>query len=331
MLYQPTSSTLLSVGSPTKDEDPSVIRARDGRMFIAWFSDRGKNPDIYITCTSDGKKWHFPVRVTTDKGGDFCPSLYQDPQGVFHLAWFRWTKPFLGNIYYNSSPDGLTWDPSREQQVTHALKVDDWVPTLTQAPDGTLLIYFVSHKRDSQAAGSQIYIAFKRPEAPQWNPVIPAAALRSPDENNHLPFAAYTGKAISLVWVRYDTKQPLPWLTKKSDIYCASSTDGIAWGPPVKVIGDAGNIVNTFPTLHAAHDSNWRLTWVSTRRKPSTVLEAPFDTENLEASATPTELSAIREGYSHHFAATPTPGVYLAAWVQGKEGKQDVYYRFLAK
>ena len=87
------------------------------------------------------------MRVTTDAGGDFNPSLMQDEQGIFHLAWFRWTAPFRGHILSNSSPDGLTWDPRKEVPVTTTDGVDDWVPTLTQAADGTLLIEALTNQR----------------------------------------------------------------------------------------------------------------------------------------------------------------------------------------
>jgi len=36
-------------------------------------------------------------------------------------------------------------------------------------------------------------------------------------------------------------------------------------------------------------------------------------------------------GYSHRVVATPAPGVYLAVWVQGPEGEQDIYYRFFER
>ncbi|HET9887781.1 MAG TPA: hypothetical protein VFR10_09720, partial [bacterium] len=39
--FEPTEPALLSTGSPTKDEDPSVLRAKDGTLFVTWFSDRG--------------------------------------------------------------------------------------------------------------------------------------------------------------------------------------------------------------------------------------------------------------------------------------------------
>src|SRR5215510_15819314 len=62
---EPTGATLLSVNSPTKDEDPNVLTARDGTIFVTWFSDRGDNPDIYLTSTNDGINWRPTIRVTT--------------------------------------------------------------------------------------------------------------------------------------------------------------------------------------------------------------------------------------------------------------------------
>src|SRR5512134_561046 len=63
--FRPGLPRLLSAGSPSKDEDPSVLRAADGTIFVAWFSERSGNPDIWITSTRDGVEWTDPVRVTT--------------------------------------------------------------------------------------------------------------------------------------------------------------------------------------------------------------------------------------------------------------------------
>ena len=76
--FRPTDPILLSTGSPTKDEDPSVVRAADGKILVAWFSDRGGNPDIDLTSTEGGTDWTDPVRVTADPGGDFNPHLIQE-------------------------------------------------------------------------------------------------------------------------------------------------------------------------------------------------------------------------------------------------------------
>jgi len=326
--FEPTAPALLSTGSPTKDEDPSVLRAQDGALFVTWFSDRGGNPDIYLTSTRNGTEWTSPVRVTTDAGGDFYGNLLQDSEGVFHLTWFRWYALFRGHIWYNRSVDGLNWDPGAEVQVTTVPDVDDWVPVLAEAPDGTLLIYFVSEARDVSNPTSEIYVSWKGPADPVWNSAIPAAGINSPTEHDHLPYAARMDGSMSLVWVRHDTSEPLPWLNPKSDLYAATSTDGLTWSAPMKVTNDSGEIVHLFPALFSSLDGDWSLLWLSTRSGAPRVYQLPVASLDQYPGAI-TEVGALPEGYSHRVTETPTPGIYLGVWVQGPEGMQDIYFRFL--
>ncbi len=323
--------TLLSTDSPTKDEDPSVILARDGKLYVAWFSDRGGNADIYIASTQDGAEWSAPVRVTTNSGGDFAPSLYQDGEGTFHLVWFRWeNRPFNGHIWYNSSPDGRTWDAGNEEQVTRAWDVDDWVPTLTQAADGTLLVYFVSEKRGETNPTNDIYLATKPPNQTDWMPVMPVPDINSASEHDHLPFAARTGDVITLLWVRYDTSEPLPWLNKKSDVFMSTSLDGFDWSAPVQITREEGNVVNLFPALYESHAGEWFILWLSTRLGAPRLFELPLGNASPYPE-TIIENTWLGAGYSHRIAATTDAGIYLGAWVQGEEGEQDVYYRVFEK
>lgn len=326
--FAPTEPRLLSTGSPTKDEDPSVLRARDGTMFVAWFSDRGGNSDIYLTSTANGTDWSAPVRVTTHPGGDFNPHLIQDDTGTFHLVWFRWEALFRGNIRYNSSRDGRTWDPGAEVAVTTDPGVDDWVPTIARLADGTLRVYFVSTLRDASNRTSEVYVASRAPSATPFGPATKAAGLNSPSEHDHLPFAARTGSEVSLVWVRHDTTEPLPWLNHKSDLMYSTSADGLAWRPPARITDDARDVVNLFPMMFAGLDDRWSALWLSTRTGSPRVFELPLASVGAAGG---TENAALPAGYSHKVAATPTPGVYLAAWVQGPEGSQDVYYRFFRR
>jgi hypothetical protein len=326
---QPTDPTLLSRGSPTKDEDPSVLRAADGTLFVAWFSDRGGNPDIYLTSTRDGADWEDPVRVTTHPGGDFNPHLLQDEAGVFHLTWFRWTAPFNGNIWYNSSPDGISWDPANEVQVTRAFDVDDWVPTIARASDGTLLVYFVSATR-SAGGTSDIYVSVRRSSAADWEALAALPGINSATEHDHLPFAARIGGAIRLVWVRYDTTEALPWLNPESDLFTAASTDGLAWSAPSRLTDEPGAVVNLFPKLYADEDGTWSYLWLSTREGGA----RPFEREVATTAPYPQgvrERGELPDGYSHRIVATAKPGVYLGVWVQGPEGSRDIYYRFFER
>ena len=64
-LFVPGPALLLSDSSPGKDEDPFILRTRDGRLHVAWFSERSGNGDIYLRSTSDGQRFDTPVQVTS--------------------------------------------------------------------------------------------------------------------------------------------------------------------------------------------------------------------------------------------------------------------------
>ncbi len=319
---------LLSTASPTKDEDPSVIRARDGSLFVVWFSDRRGNPDIYISRTVDDDNWTFPVRVTTSVHGDFYPNLIQDDQGTFHLVWFRWEALNRGHIWYNSSADGVTWNPANEVQVTQDAGVDDWVPSLVRMADGALLVYFVSEKRDAAGRTKDLYVAVRPGASTTWQPAVPLTALNNPTEHEHLPSAAWTGSEVTLVFVRHDTTNALPWMqpTPKSDLWYATSPDGLTWGAPTRITNEAGPIVNLFPALYADQAGVWTLIWLSTRLGSPKVFETPVSALGTYPVGV-VENQHLPDGYSHRIAPTRTAR-YVGVWVRGPEGAQDIYYRY---
>ena len=326
--FAPGAPALLSTASPGKDEDPSVILARDGSLVVAWFSDRGGNPDLYVTRTHDGVHWESVVRVTNDPGGDFYPNLFQDDLGVFHLVWFRWYALERGHIVHNQSTDAMSWSAAGEDSVTTTPDVDDWVPCVTGAAD-SLLVFFVSALRDGANPTSDIYMTVRHPGATGWDAAARVPGINSASEHDHLPVAARTAtNQFTLVWVRHDTSQPAPWLDPPpvSHLYYAQSPDGSLWSAPQAITNDAGAVVNVFPGLYRRGGGEWRIAWLSTRSGAASVWELPL----AGASAYPAGVIAnpsLPPGYSHRISPTPAPGAYLAAWVQGPEGAQDIYYR----
>lgn len=327
VVFKATAPTLLSTGSPTKDEDPSVIRAHDGSMVVAWFSDRDGSGDIYITRTQDGVTWAPAVRVTTSIDGDFYPQLYQDAQGTFHLVWFRWYALNRGHILHNTSANALTWDPGLEDTVTTDAGVDDWVPSVTGAGD-SLLVFFVSDERDAINPTSEIYVTSRRGQG-AWTSPVPVPGINSATEHDHLPFAARVGAGYTLVWVRHDTSQPAPWLNPPptSHLYVSTKPDGSPWLAAAAITNDAGPVVNVFPEIYRRQNGAWTIAWLSTRLGPAKVFELPLANVNMYPTGI-RENASLPPGYSHRIAPTPTPGVYLGAWVQGPEGSQEIYYRF---
>jgi hypothetical protein len=216
---------------------------------------------------------------------------------------------------------------SAEESVTTTFLVDDWVPTIAQAPNGTLLVYFVSIKRDPANPTNQIYVTTKRPGQTAWDPVVLAAGINSATEHDHLPFIARTGNELSLVWVRYDTRDANFINNPKSDLYLSTSADGLSWSAPLKVTTDPVG-QNLFPQIYQRYDGTWSLLWLSTRTGSPLLYEIPL----AGASRFPTgvvENTLLPPGYSHRMTRTATPNEYLAAWVQGPDGSQDIYYRFI--
>lgn len=324
------NAQLLSVGSPTKDEDPSILLAQDGTIFVTWFSDRGGNNDVYITSTKNGRDWTTPVRVTTHTGGDFYPNLVQDDAGLFHLTWFRWTALEVGNIIYNTSADGLTWNTANERQATTAFNVDDWVPSIAVRPDGTVLIYFVSKKRSiTGTQQNDLYLARKQPGAANFDAVVGALGINSPSQHEHLPFIARTGSIYTLVWVRTSLAQEIPWLSPDSDLFYATSVDGITWTVATPLTGELGDIVNIFPQLYRTRDEAWRLLWLSTRTGTPAAFEIPVASLGNYPTGV-VSIPSLPAGYSHRIAPTPVGGRYIGVWVQGAVGSEEVYYRIFA-
>jgi hypothetical protein len=326
-----SAARLLSTGSPTKDEDPSVLRAADGSMFVAWFSDRDDGAgDIYLVRTPRERNWSAATRVTVDPGGDFYPSLIQDAAGTFHLTWFRWYALERGHILHSTSSDGLTWNVANEESVTTDPDVDDWLPTPAFASDGTLFVYFVSDLRDAVNPTSEIYVVSKGPSDTDWSAPVAAAGLNSATEHDQLPFVARTGSGFTMVWVRHDTSEPKPWLNPKSQLYHSTSSDGLSWSTPRQVTNDAGNVVHLFPSIVTTISGEQSVLWLSNRAgaaRPYQLLVANVD----QYPSTVAEVTRLSDGYSHRVAETSTAGVFLGVWVQGPEGEQEIYYRFFER
>ena len=325
--YSATTSAPLSTGSPTKDEDPTVLMAKDGSIVVAWFSDRGGNNDIYITRTTKGTDWATPVRVTTSADGDFYPNLVQDSNGVFHLTWFRWYALNRGHIWYNQTIDPLMWNTADEVQVTTTADVDDWVPSIAATPD-KLYTFFVSEVRNATNPTNEIYFSTSPLDSVAWGDAQPFPH-NNPFQHDHLPYAAWTGSQLDVVWVRHDTSQPSPWLDPppKSEICYAYTMDGVAWSFEYVVTPDAGPVVHIFPQLYRRSGGDWRILWTTTRGGAPQLVELPL----LEYYTYPSGVvgnAKLPAGYSHRVTRTPIDGLYLGAWVQGPDGAQDIYYRF---
>lgn len=325
-----TTPSLISTDNAGKDEDPSLL-ATPGKLFIAWFSERSQQQHLFVRSSTDnGKTWGPTNRITTVETGHFYPSLFLDSKGALHAVWFRWVQLFVGQIRHATSTDGVTW--TLPEPVTVQFLVDDWVPSITEAKDGTLLVYFVSQKRDLALGLNQIYLAAKAPGAAQWTTPVAVPGVNGGAKSNHLPYATRIGDEVALVWVRNDPPSLTPWLAPvpKSDVFFATSPDGKSFSNASQVTKEGAGIANVFPYLYQRHDNSWWLVWQSTRRGGAKVFEiAVAGLSNYPTGVV--EDAWMPSGYSHKIVRTTTPNEYLAAWVQGIDPTQDIYAMTLTR
>jgi hypothetical protein len=321
----------LTTASPAEDEDPTLLRAADGRFVLVHFANRGANADLFVTSSADGQIWDPEVRITTDADPDFAPSAIQDASGRYHVAWFHQgpAPGYFRNIRTTSTLDLATWNPADEVDVTpFGVLSDDWVPTLAERPDGDLMIVFASIYRDGVPGGPHDLYATTSSDGAAWSAPSALAAINDPAEHDHLPFLARTDQGMVLTWVRHDDTEATPWLNPSSDVMVATSTDGDAWTAPVNVShDDAAGALDVFPTAYRRHDGSWSLAWVTTALSPSgSVIDIPLAAvANYPTGAVELPLP----GYSPRIVAAEGCQ-YLGVWVAGPVGTQDIYTRLFA-
>jgi hypothetical protein len=70
--------------------------------------------------------------------------------------------------------------------------------------------------------------------------------------------------------------------------------------------------------------------WLSTRSGDPLLYEVPV-TSAGEYPAGVSRIADVGPGYSHRIVRTGSADVYLAVWVSGPEGSQDIAYRFFER
>lgn len=341
------AASVLSPGNASgQDEDPSIVRARDGSLYVAWYSNRNglqtdgrEDKEIFLMRSGDGATWTDPpIQLTRDPAFAFYPSLAQDAAGAFHLAWWRVipTGPGTDNrILYKSSPDGVTWDADQGLEI--ASGPGDWLPALVaDRAGGRLLVYFSAVARDRNGAVNlgerilRLHVAI-RDAAGAWAAPAPLQGVNEDATHNTYPHVLQrAGGSFVMTWTRYDAAQPndvLQVIQEPSTVTMLStSADGVAWTPPV-AMSEAGAAIDVFPSLFADPADRPFVLWTTT------AFGAPVTAELAAGASYPGGVVQRPEisGYTARLLATPTPGIFWSVWVEGPAGTQKVRHRFLAR
>jgi len=321
---------MLPLGTESgEDDDPAIVRARDGSFHLAWLSNRTGNPEIFAARSLDGLNWGEPVRVTKHDFQDWYPSLLQGPDGTFHLVWMRVTPPpdNFQHIWYNRSVDGITWDPSAEVQVTTGA-VNDFAPNLAQDAEGNLLVFFSGAVR-SKIGTSDLFVARSLDQGVSWETPGALSTLSTPTDMEVFPWVERRDDgSLMIVFSRHDSTDGANYFHSSTELFFARSTDGLAWDPPTAITSDKA--VDTLPSFYVDHaGGRWTLIWVSTARSDppkAKVVEIDVDKLGQYPDCVTNWTDRIgAAGWSPRVVATGTPGLYLMFSVTRVKGKPKLH------
>jgi hypothetical protein len=139
------------------DKGPSIMQAKDGKIWVVWASDRTGNFDLFYK-TYDGSVWSDAAQLTYSSDSDASPSILQTVDEIIWVFWSSYpttTGTATGDIYYKYSIDnGATWS-DRVQFTTD--KYEDVWPAITQAHDIKIWVVWTSNRGDQPDGNWDVY------------------------------------------------------------------------------------------------------------------------------------------------------------------------------
>jgi hypothetical protein len=253
----PGGALVLSPANPAaspKDEDPCIIMNQFGHFYVAWLSNRDGNDEIYVMRSSDGEFWSSPNRVTTNADSDWYPTILYDTNR-YHIIWMRQAAT-TRTVWYNSSPDGITWNAANEQPVTTGVS-DDFVPYMVVI-SGVFHVYFDSEMRSGDGTRGLFHVTSTGRDsvgvAAGWSAPVEITALNDVTESDQFPFVApRPSGGYLMTFIRHAGSAMAinGYLDSTSDINYATSADGVAWTYGGAVMAEDG-ATDTIPALYTA-------------------------------------------------------------------------------
>ena len=303
------------------DEDPSVMLARDGRLYVAWSSKRQSGVNIYIKSSADGQTWSAEERVTSGPGEDYFPSLAQTRDGAFHIAWHRLYRAQGDiDIWYSRSQDARTW--SVPVQITTSPKVE-WAPSILADSSDALHIVWSSGKTGNR----ELYESRSDDGGLWW---APERQITHSAEEDDFPQMIETrqGERI-LAWTRYRPgSPPLDYNSDVSgEIVISRSWDGLYWSVPQVSSPKDEKVrqLDFLPFVFTDAAGQLYLSWTSSRTNLlGNILLRNLASEQSAYSLLTTERT---RDFDAKIAPTKTPGQYLMVWVSDREGEIEIYSR----
>ncbi len=155
------------------DEQPSIMQASDGTIWIVWVSNRTQNDDLFcMTSSNNGVSWS-ETQLTTNNLTDFFPSIMQASDGTI---WVVWESDRNGqpDIFYKLYRDS-SW--SSENFFTWFMD-EDIMPSIFQSANGTTWLMWATDK----PSNFDIYYKFVEPDMALLD-VTTSSTILNPGDN----------------------------------------------------------------------------------------------------------------------------------------------------
>jgi len=192
------------------DQCPSIMETANGDIWVAWYSDREGNWDVFYKHSSDsGGSWSDVERLTTNELWDMEPSIAQAADNSIWVAWCSYRADSNWEIWAKSTTNGGTsWsDPIR---IT-TNSAWDYDPAIMVAGDGTFWIVWYSER-----SGNRDLWYKTSANGATWSAATRLTTDAGADQN---PSVTQTGDGT--IWVAWHSSR-----NGHTDIWYKSTSDG---------------------------------------------------------------------------------------------------------
>lgn len=124
------------------DYDPAITQTSDGKIWVAWYSYRSGNADIwYKTSIDGGTTWSDDYQLTPDSNSDYYPAITQTAGGTVWVVWESYRSGGNGIWYKTSADGGETWSGDSPIDLGYMW---GYHPAIAQTTDGKIWVTFHS-------------------------------------------------------------------------------------------------------------------------------------------------------------------------------------------
>jgi hypothetical protein len=287
------------------DNAPSIIQTEDGKVWVAWHSDRNGNEDIFYKFF-DGSSWSGETQLTTDAQNDMNPSIMQAQDGRIWVVWDTDRKLLDEDIYYRVF-DGLSW--SGDTPLCTELYPDK-NPSITQTSDGLIWVVWSSI---SPAGDPELF--YKTFNGSGWSTEFQLTNDQNMDDEDPAIMQAMDGK----VWVAWSKKNK----AKNEDVYY-KTFDGGTWSANIQLTTDS--YIDSSPTITQSMNGRIWVTWSSSRKANNLnvyykIFDGVYWTSDLQ-------LTSAMEDDKTPSIMQATNGSIWTVWASKRVLAQyDIYYK----